>query len=64
MGRPQLRHQPQQRKRKMSKTSKKVLKAIEKKLSDKKNVSPVSNIIRAKQKRNAELQRLMEEGFN
>ena len=48
----------------MSKTSKKVLKAIEKKLSDKKNVSPVSNIIRAKQKRNAELQRLMEQGFN
>jgi len=46
-----------------SKTSKKVLKAIEKKLSDKKNVSPVSNIIRAKQKKNAELQKALESGY-
>jgi hypothetical protein len=47
----------------MSERSKKVIKAIEKKLSDKKNVSPVSNIVRAKQKRQAELQKAMEQGF-
>jgi len=47
----------------MSNRSEKVLKSIEKKLSDKKNVSPVSNIIRAKQKRAAELQKQLEAGY-
>ena len=43
--------------------SDKALKAIEKKLSNKKNVSPVSKIIRAKQNKAAELQKHLEAGY-